>query len=128
MTECQADPQLTLKNLQIGETALIAEVAQTADEKRRGLSGRECIGEGQAMLFPYEVAGTYCYWMKDMNFAIDMLWLDSNKQVVTVENSVLPSTYPAQSFCPTLPAQYVVEVQAGMAEKLGWRIGTQFEF
>lgn len=62
-----------------------------------------------------------------MNFAIDMIWLDEDKKIVTTQNSVAPDTYP-QSFCPDQPAQYIVEVQAGKSKDSGWQVGTQFEF
>lgn len=104
-----------------------AEVARSDAEKQQGLSGRYCLKTGTAMLFPYDTPGNYCYWMKDMKFPIDMIWLDNEKKVITIEPNVSPDTYP-KSFCPAQPAQYVIETEASVAEKQGWRVGTQFEF
>lgn len=79
------------------------------------------------MLFTYELSGDYCYWMKDMKFDIDMIWLDEDKTIVTVKDNVSPDTYP-QSFCPDRPASFVIELAAGMAAKYDWQVGTQLSF
>ena len=80
------------------------------------------------MLFVYGDASTErCFWMKDMNFAIDMIWLDKDRQIVTIQSNVSPDSYP-KSFCPDKPAQYVLEVNSGFAKQSGWLVGTKFEF
>ncbi len=114
---CQINPELETIDMQIGSEKFIAEVARSGSDQARGLSGRDCLDDGRAMLFPYDRPGDYCFWMKDMNFAIDMIWLDDDKKIVTVEQAVQPDSYP-ESFCPERPAQYVVEVPAGTAGRL----------
>jgi len=47
-----------------------------------------------------------------------MVWLNSDKQVVHIEENVAPETYP-ELFCPDEPAQYVLEVEAGRARQIG---------
>ncbi len=110
-----------------GTVQLDAELAQDDMQKAQGLSNRNCLDDGTAMLFPYGVPGDYCFWMKDMRFPIDMIWLDDDKKVVTVHVNVQPDSYP-QTFCPERPAQYIVEVQAGLASQQDWTRGTQFSF
>lgn len=124
---CSTNPTLSQTNLKIDDTQLTAEIAKTGEEKSQGLSGRNCLDNGAAMLFPYELTGDYCFWMKDMQFPIDMIWLDDDKKIVTIKSNVTPDTYP-NTFCPERPAKYIVEVQSGLAGKLGWQSGTQFEF
>ncbi|MFZ1324119.1 MAG: DUF192 domain-containing protein [Candidatus Saccharimonadales bacterium] len=125
---CQTDPGLEVIKIKSGDTSLLAEVAGEAAAKQRGLSGRDCLGESRGMLFPYETAGTFCYWMKDMGFAIDMIWLDKDKKIVTVKADARPESYPEETYCPDEPANYVLEVAAGTAAALGWGKGTQFSF
>lgn len=125
---CQTNSALATKTLTANNVQLTTEVAASGTEQATGLSGRNCIADDHAMLFPYAVAGDYCFWMKDMNFSIDMIWLDDEKKVVTIAANVSPETYPKQSFCPERPAQYIVEVQAGKAKASGWGIDTQFVF
>lgn len=124
---CQIDTALETTELQVNGQIFTAEIARSGKEQTRGLSGRDCLVEGRAMLFPYERPGDYCYWMKEMNFAIDMIWLDDEKEVVTIKSKVSPETYP-ESFCPDRPAQYVVEVPAGTADELQLVTGQTIRF
>lgn len=123
---CQTNPALETRSIWGNDWAVEVEVAETGEQKVRGLSGRNCLGYAKGMLFTYDLSGDYCYWMKDMNFAIDMVWIDDEQKVVTIREGVAPNTYP-QSFCPDRPARYVLEVDAGFARQAGWRVGTQFE-
>lgn len=78
----------------------------------KGLSGRSSLQRDQGMLFVFEKPGKYCFWMKDMNFPIDIIWINESKKVVTVKENVKPESYP-DSFCPSESARYVIEVNAG---------------
>lgn len=110
------------------DAALIrVEVAESGEEKAQGLSGRNCLDPDSGMLFAYDHSGDYCFWMKDMKFAIDMVWLDDEKKIVTIKDRVSPATYP-ESFCPSIPARYIVEVAAGQAADYGWQAGTILSF
>lgn len=97
------------------------------EAKTKGLSGRQSLKENQGMVFIYEQPGKLCFWMKDMKFAIDMVWLNSAKVVQEIRENVSPDTYP-QNFCPEQPAQYVVEVVAGLAKKAKVTTGSQLQF
>ncbi len=104
------------------------ETVETPEEKRRGLSGRNSISDGDGMLFTFDTQATSnCFWMKDMQFAIDMVWLDDQKNVVTVTENVAPDTFP-ESFCPESPASYGLEVGAGRASELGIEPGETLRF
>jgi uncharacterized membrane protein (UPF0127 family) len=56
-----------------------------------------------------------------------MVWVDDEKKVVTVEKNVAPETYP-QSFCPSSPAKYGLELPSGDAAKLGIEKGVSLQF
>lgn len=77
------------------------------------------------MLFLYEDEAQRCMWMKDMRFAIDMLWLDSRKKITKIQKDVRPETYP-DAFCAR--AQYVIELKAGEAERHRLRSGQTLAF
>lgn len=101
------------------------ELANSEQSRAKGLSGRNSIEGNQAMLFVFDEASLdKCFWMKDMNFAIDMIWLDESKKVVDIKRDVTPDTYP-KSFCPSKPAKYVLEVQAGLSKQAGVGVGSQ---
>ena len=124
---CQTERLPEAIGIDVNKSWLIVEVARSDAEKAKGLSGRSCIESNTGMLFPYDEPGVYCFWMKDMNFPIDMIWLDKDKQVVKIQANVSPDTYP-NSFCPEQPAQFVVEFEANYAARQGWQNGTQFSF
>ena len=67
------------------------------------------------------------FWMKDMKFSIDIIWIDENMSVIHIEKSLSPDTYP-KVYYPESPAKYVLEVSAGQADSLGLKIGDKIEF
>lgn len=83
----------------------------------KGLGGRNSLPERNGMLFVFEKADKHCFWMKDMRFSLDIIWLDSQKQVVKVASEVSANSYP-QRFCPDEPAKYVIELNPGLAGSL----------
>lgn len=116
------DSKITINDQHVDVT-----VADTSTERARGLGGRERLGDREGMLFTFSSADEYCIWMKDMNFSIDVLWLDSDKTVVDINEDISPETYP-QSFCPSKPSQYILEIGAGKAAEWQIEVGNQAEF
>jgi uncharacterized protein len=82
------------------------------------------------MLFVFENEAEHIFWMKDMRFPIDIIWLDSNKTIIHIEHNVQPCSFG--SFCPTYKPDgnslYVLETVAGFANKYAIVQGTQAEF
>ncbi len=122
MVLAQKQPRLTMAG-----TVYDYEVATTPAEQQQGLSGRENLPANHAMLFVFSADGQDCFWMKDMHFPLDIIWLSSQKQVVTIKENALPSSYP-ESFCPNQPARYVVEANAGTVSKTGLKLGDKVRF
>ena len=118
---------LSDKRLFLNDHKFDVTTADTAKERENGLSGWERLGEGQGMLFVYTDASQYCMWMKDMHFAIDIIWLDSNKKVISTKENATPDTYP-EPFCPSGDARYVLEVSSGTVSRLGIKSGDQTNF
>lgn len=104
------------------------EIVDDTISRSTGLSGKENIDDSYGMLFVFdESLDTNCFWMKDMKFAIDMIWLNEKKEVITVTESVVPGTYP-ESFCPESAAKYGLEVKDGSAAKYGLEDGVKLRF
>lgn len=112
------------KTLTIDGQKIDAELANTTAGRERGLSGRPCIEPNEAMLFVFSTPGDYGFWMKQMNFPLDIVWLSSSGSVVKIERRLPPSSYP-EVFTNTTPAQYVLELGAGRAASLGLNIGSE---
>ena len=105
----------------IGVHVIDAEVADTPERKERGLSGRAALADGHGMLFPYDTPGRYGFWMPNMRFDIDILWIRSGR-IVHVEPSV--SKDDAQRiYRPSADADLVLELPAGTAARHGFRVG-----
>ena len=98
-------------------------VADTPQKRQQGLSGREKLLPNTGMFFKFDTLEQQGIWMKDMNFSIDILWLDENCKAVAFK-SASPDSYP-ETFTPKVPALYVVELPVGsIASEV--EIGDQF--
>ena len=97
------------------------EIMRTPEEKTRGLSGRAGLEDGKGMLFVFDPPSMPSFWMKDMRFPIDIIWIYNDK-VIGVASSVL-APQDALSSLPTYSppnlVTHVLEVPAGWAKKNG---------
>jgi hypothetical protein len=111
--------------LTIGSVNINAEVKDTPSERSQGLSGRSSLAENTGMLFVFPTANYQTFWMKDMKFPLDFIWIAAG-QVVQLNENVPP---PAQtSGRPALitshqPIDQVLEVNAGFIAKNHLQIG-----
>lgn len=112
--------------ISVGGTPVTVFIADTEEERGRGLSGREALPPTQGMLFIFQEDAPYRIWMKDMLFPIDILWIDSGGVIVEIKRDVSPSTYP-DTFGPPVPVRYILEVPAGFSEQYNVEIGTKVE-
>lgn len=113
--------------LSIKGTYLSVEVADTAEKHQRGLSKRPSLANGEGMLFVYDQPLTPSFWMKDMNFSIDIIWIGEDKKIVFIHHNVIPDTFP-QTFSPPSPVKYVLEVQSGFSKARGISSGDIVNF
>ncbi|MEK7552225.1 MAG: DUF192 domain-containing protein [Patescibacteria group bacterium] len=100
-----------------------AEVVKSPEDLARGLSFRESLEKDRGMLFVFENLDYYSFWMKDMKFSLDIIWLDKNFSVVHIEKFVKPETFP-NSFKPNVLSKYVLEVNAGFSDENKIEIGS----
>ncbi len=108
----------------IGDAQVNAQIADTDALRTLGLSGRKGLEEGQAMLFVFPSADKHGFWMKDMNFSLDIVWVDGGK-IIFIEKSVSPTTFP-HIFWPPSPTQFVLELPAGFVDAHGLSVGDFF--
>ena len=120
------DPTET-KIVSVRDMKVKVDLALTLEEQGQGLSGRESLKEDEGMLFVFEKPGQYSFWMKDMNFPIDIIWIGENLKVVYIKENVLPESYP-ETYGPDRDAKYVLEVISGFSEKNNLKIGDRVEF
>ncbi|MBU6427219.1 DUF192 domain-containing protein [Patescibacteria group bacterium] len=102
-------------------------VSNNPAKRELGLSYRTSLPADAGMLFIFPSPGNYGFWMKDMNFPLDIVWVRSDRVVVGVERSVLPDTYP-ETFYPPSQIQFVLELNAGESDRFGIAAGTVLKF
>ncbi len=98
------------------------DIAETSYLRERGLSGRSSLLPDAGMFFVFNSPGRYGFWMKDMNFPIDVVWIDQNLKIIGFQKNLIPETYP-NIFYPTQDVQYVLEISAGKSNEIGMRVG-----
>lgn len=104
------------------------EVADTVATRERGLSGHKPLADGEGMYFIFEARGKYQFWMKDMLFPIDIIWIAGNEIAdLTVDVPVPVEGEPLPTYAPRVPVDRVLEVPAGYAQAHGLRLGMPVE-
>ncbi len=118
---------VTIKNLKVD-----VDIARSADERRKGLSGKEGLEISRGMLFVFDSSDSWAIWMKDMKFPIDIIWIDDNKKIVYIVQSALPEPGKKDSqltvYRPTSNSKYVLELNAGIANANNLQIGDSVNF
>ena len=99
----------------IKEKTYTMQVARTSLSRERGLSKTQKIPY-DGMILIFSNPGIYSFWMKDMNYPIDIVWVDKNFQIIEVRENIYPGTYP-EVFTPQKESLYVLETQAGFVEE-----------
>ena len=93
------------------------ELADTAEKLVMGLSGRQA---KQTMLFKFPASGYYSFWMKDMLFSLDLVWISDKMKVVNIDRNLAPcaNITNCERYNPPEPIMYVLELPAGTAHSL----------
>lgn len=108
---------------------ITAELAVTDEERQLGLMFREKINPDQGMLFVFEEENLLSFWMKNMRFSLDILWLDKDKRIVHIERGVPPCKKPpCPSYTSEYPAKYVLELKAGSVDEHKLKMLDRLEF
>ena len=111
---------------------LRVELAITPAERSIGLSNRDSLAADAGMLFIFENPRTPSFWMKDTRIPLDMIWIDADKRIVEIDADVQPEpgvpVGELKRYGSDVPVSYGLEVNAGAAERLGMRAGSQLQF
>lgn len=102
-------------------TAIDVELAQDDSRRQLGLMYRDKMAESQGMLFIFEGDETRSFWMKNTVLSLDMIFVNSKDEIVTIHKNTTP--YSEQSYASTKPAQFVIEVNAGYADRHKIKVG-----
>ncbi len=113
--------------LAVDGAMLNVEIASTTMEQTRGLSYRDSLGANDGMLFVFPSGGVQHFWMKDMHFPLDMIWISGTTVAGVTENIPAPASGTAlwnlSIYSSPANVDKVLEVNAGTAAKYGIKAG-----
>ena len=108
----------------------VVEIADDDGERARGLMFRDAMPDARGMLFIHEAQQPLAYWMKNTRIPLDILYFDDARRLVSQQRGVPPCSLG--DACPNYPsgapARYVLELNAGQAERLGLQDGAELRF
>jgi len=108
--------------IKIDDVTLQVQIADTKSLQTRGLMFQEKLPYDQGMLFIFEGDYTRSMWMLNMQFALDLIWIDSDGKVVHIEKDAQPCKSALETMACTFtngngkPAKYVLEVTSGFVD------------
>ncbi len=129
LSACGSDLHFDKTEVNVAGNIFETRVADTTKLQIRGLSGSEPLAVDEAMLFVYPDKQLREFWMKDMLFSIDLLWIEDNTIVAWQENMAMPSpeatVFDLTTYISPQPVNSVLELPAGTVKRLSLNIGDQ---
>jgi uncharacterized membrane protein (UPF0127 family) len=114
---------MTHTQLKIGNKSLEVEIADEPGEIEQGLSGRNSLGENTGMYFILPRRQISSFWMNEMNFPLDIIWIDQGRVVGIEKNAPTPQGDTIPSFTSSQEVTHVLEVNAGWSDKVNLQVG-----
>lgn len=114
----------------INKQTFKVEIADEDEERIKGLSDRKSLDKDRGMIFVFGEKDKYGFWMKNVNFPLDLIYISDNKIVDIVKNAE-PKTKDAtdiQIYTPKEDANYVLEINGGLSDEFGFEIGQEVTF
>jgi len=119
---CYADstsPQVCHQN-----DCVAVEVVSKQDDMERGLMYRTSLDQNKGMLFIFAYDDRHQFWMKNMHFNLDMLWISNGKRIVYIgQNIPACNADPCPVYTPDNEARYVLELNSGYTTMHHWKVG-----
>ncbi|HIH17967.1 MAG TPA: DUF192 domain-containing protein [Nanoarchaeota archaeon] len=106
-----------------GDKELKVEIADEPYEHARGLMFRESMKDDEGMLFIFSDSEYRTFWMKNTLIPLDIIFIDGDSQIVDITTMQPCEKEPCETYTSSGPAKYVLEVNAGFAEKNGLKAG-----
>jgi uncharacterized membrane protein (UPF0127 family) len=110
--------------------AVEAELATTVESRTRGLMERPSLPADRGMLFLFERPQPLSFWMFNTLIPLDIIFANAARRITTIHAAVPPCRPPTR--CPSYvsdgPAQFVLEVQAGTAARVGIALGDELRW
>lgn len=112
----------------VNSACIQAEVADSAEKQEVGLMFRKNLAENRGMLFIFDREAKYSFWMKNMQFPLDIIWIDSNREIVDITENALPCKGTCDTIMPAVSSRYVLEVSSGFVKRKKIKKGDKLRF
>ena len=106
--------------MQIGKGKYILEVARTAEAQEKGLMDRDSLPDDHGMIFVFADDQVRSFWMRNVHFPLDILFLDSGGKIVSIHQM---RPYDENNTSSDYPARYAIELNKGVADQAGVKVG-----
>ncbi len=116
--------------VELGGKRYSVEIASTEEARARGLMFRDAMAENHGMVFIHDEQMPQSYWMKNTRIPLDILYFDNDHKLVAQQRDVPPCSLgdSCPSYPSNVPARYVLELNAGQAERLQLQDGAVLKF
>ena len=111
----------------LGGRTIRLEIADTRAKQAQGLSDRPSLKENEGMLFVFPEKQARRFWMKNMHFPIDIIWLDDEKIVYISKNLEPEGESPQRTYSSVYPVNHALEINAGLSDRYGLKAGDTVE-
>ena len=118
-------PNEEISVVRIKDKVIIVEIA--INLQRAGLMNHNELEKDHGMLFIFEEEKIHSFWMKNMKFSIDIVWIDSNEYIVHIEKDLPPCEDNCVIYAPEKESKYVLEVESGFTDEHKINIGEPLE-
>ncbi|HOU37003.1 MAG TPA: DUF192 domain-containing protein [Candidatus Omnitrophota bacterium] len=112
----------------IKDRCVTAEIADTQEARATGLMHRDSLAPGWGMLFIFPDEAKHAFWMMNVRFPIDIIWIDRDLKIVHIEHSAAACSGACPSYEPQAAAAYVLEVPAGFCTRNSIVVGDTVAF
>ncbi len=120
--------ELTISSMENNSTLgrFDIEIAETEYETQTGLMYRETMEENQGMLFIFDNMSMHSFYMKNTQIPLDIVYIDDNLKIVSFQKNAKP--FDETGLSSGVPIKYVLEIKAGLSDKLGLKIGDSISY
>ncbi len=119
-------PGNEITEIKLGQEIFLVETVKSPEEKEKGLSGRESLCQRCAMLFLFDDSAVRKFWMKDMHFDLDILWLNKG-EIIKISPNISHQKGGKESISSAEEVDGIIEINSGMSEKLGLKVGDKIQ-
>ena len=128
--ENDSEKYIEISKKEGGYVKVTVDVSDSDEERKLGLSGRRYLGDYEGMLFVFEENTNVSFWMKDMYFPIDIIFVDGSGFITHIHDNAQPCE--SVNNCPSIGSngwyRYVLEVNAGFCDRNGIEEGNSLQF